>query len=201
MTNQPIPIRKPRVDAAIDLLLTRRSLKTQRMTAPGPNPEELETILRCAIRVPDHAKLTPWRIVVLQGDAQQRVGAVWSEIYAQDHPTASPELLLMEERRPAEAPLVLVVHTHIFSTERIRYEEQLSSGVNVCMNAILAANALGYFTNWLTDWPCYHDGAKAVLGIRAEDQVLGMIYVGSGLEIPLDRPRPEIADVVRFIPD
>lgn len=201
MTDQSTPIRKPQVDAVIDMLLTRRSLKTQRMVAPGPTPEELDTILRCAIRVPDHAKLTPWRIIVLQGEAQTRVGTAWSEIYAQEHPVASPELLLMESRRPAEAPLVLVVHTHILSTERIRYEEQLSSGVNVCMNAVIAANALGYFSNWLTDWPCYHDGAKAVLGIRPEDQVLGMIYVGSGLEIPADRPRPEIADVVRFIMD
>lgn len=199
MTDQLTPLRKPRVDSVIELLLTRRSLKTQRMTAPGPTPDELDTILRCAIRVPDHAKLTPWRIVVLQGDAQQRIGAAWSEIYAKDHPNASPELLAMEARRPAEAPLVLVVHTHILSTERIRYEEQLSSGVNVCMNAIIAANALGYFTNWLTDWPCYHDEAKAVLGIPAQDQVLGMIYIGSGLEIPTDRPRPEIADVVQFL--
>lgn len=199
MTEQPTPIRKQRADAAIDLLLTRRSLKTLRMTAPGPTAEELETILKCAIRVPDHAKLTPWRIIVLQGEAQHRVGQAWSEIYAQEHPNASAELLAVEGRRPTEAPVVLVVHTHILSTERIRYEEQLSSGVNVCMNAIIAANALGYFTNWLTDWPCYHDGAKAVLGIPSQDQVLGMIYIGSGLEIPTDRPRPEIADVVRFL--
>jgi nitroreductase len=199
MTDQPTPIRKPRVDAAIELLLSRRSLKTQRMSAPGPTPDELDVILRCATRVPDHAKLTPWRILVLQGEAQARVGKAWAEIYAAEHPNASPELLAVEAKRPAEAPLLLVVHTHITSTDRIRYEEQVSSGVNVCMNAIIAANALGYFTNWLTDWPCYHDAAKAVLGIRPQDHVLGMIYVGSGLEVPSDRPRPELHDVVRVL--
>ncbi len=50
----------------IDLLLKRRSLVVANQSEPGPSPEDLETILRCAIRVPDHAKLEPWRVQVVQ---------------------------------------------------------------------------------------------------------------------------------------
>ncbi|MCH2665622.1 nitroreductase, partial [bacterium] len=49
-------------NSVIDLLLTRRSLVAAKITQPGPSPEELEIILRCATRVPDHGKLTPWHI-------------------------------------------------------------------------------------------------------------------------------------------
>ena len=43
----------------IDLLLTRRSVVAAKQCEPGPTAEELNTILRCATRVPDHKKLAP----------------------------------------------------------------------------------------------------------------------------------------------
>ena len=42
---------------ALELLKIRRSIKPREMTAPGPSPAELETILTIGARVPDHGKL------------------------------------------------------------------------------------------------------------------------------------------------
>ena len=77
----------------IELLLTRRSLVVSKMTEPGPNADELETILRCATRVPDHGKLSPWRIQVVQGDARHDLGRIWGEIYKRNNPEAPTEQL------------------------------------------------------------------------------------------------------------
>ena len=54
----------------IDFLSHRRSVKPDRLAAPGPSASELDTILTIASRVPDHKKLAPWRFVIIEGDAQ-----------------------------------------------------------------------------------------------------------------------------------
>ncbi|RMD87291.1 MAG: nitroreductase, partial [Alphaproteobacteria bacterium] len=55
--NQPCP-------EAIGAMLSRRSVKTRDMVAPGPDEAALERILAAGRRVPDHGKLAPWRFFV-----------------------------------------------------------------------------------------------------------------------------------------
>ena len=63
----------------IDLLLSRRSEKSRRMKAPGPNAAELKTILKCGMRVSDHGKIAPWRFIVFEGEAQQKLANIMAE--------------------------------------------------------------------------------------------------------------------------
>ena len=52
-----------------DYLLTRRSVGIGFLKEPGPTPDELAQILTIGTRVPDHGKITPWRLVVIEGAA------------------------------------------------------------------------------------------------------------------------------------
>lgn len=193
------PYRKPVVQPAIDLLLTRRSLPVAMLTTPGPTDDELQTILRIATRVPDHGKLAPWRIIVIRGEAQQRLGDAWADIYARRNPDAVPELVEFERRRPQRAPLVLAVHTKIVRLEKIPRWEQFASTANVCFNALIAANALGYYGTWVSEWVATDIEAKAALGVEPHDEIVGFVYIGSGAVQSEERVRPELADVVRFL--
>jgi len=47
-TFQIIPMKETAVPDAIDLLKIRRSVKPREMSAPGPSPAELDTILTSA---------------------------------------------------------------------------------------------------------------------------------------------------------
>lgn len=192
----PLPVWHNRTSAeAIELLRTRRSLPNEFHRDPGPSPEELETILRCAIRVPDHARLSPWRIHVLQGEARYKLGAVLAELFAQENPGASAAQIEAERVRLGRSPLVLVVSTCVTS-DRIRPIEQILSGAAVCQNILIAATALGYAAQWLTDWPAYHSGVKAALGVAESDQILGYLYIGTAGAAPQERPRPNLEDIV-----
>ena len=147
--------------------------------------------------MPDHGKLAPWRIIVVRGEAQVRVGDEWARIFAGRTPDAPAEMIEFERKRPQRAPLLLAVHTHIVNLETIpRWEQQLA-GANVCLNALIAANALGYYGNWLTEWVAYDEGAKAALGIPVEDDVLGYLYIGSATTPTEERIRPVLEDIVR----
>src|SRR6059058_3758654 len=93
------PTRETAVPDAIDLLKIRRSIKPREMTAPGPSPAELETILTIGARVPDHGKLTPWRFIVFEGDARGRAGEVIANVFARKNPRSSPAEIDIEKRR------------------------------------------------------------------------------------------------------
>jgi len=62
-----------RNQAALDFLLTRRSRPAKLFTAPVPGREQLMEILTAALRVPDHGKLEPWRLVVIEKPAFARL--------------------------------------------------------------------------------------------------------------------------------
>jgi nitroreductase len=181
----------------IELLTTRRSLPNEYHREPGPTPGELDLLLRCATRVPDHAKLAPWRIHVVQGEARRKLGEELARIYAAKHPNAHERQLEAERNRPCRSPLLLVVSTRIESDRIPRWEQELSGGA-VCQNIIIAANALGYAAQWLTDWIAYDDEVKAVLGVPPQDKFLGFLYIGTPAQAPQERPRPALADVVSY---
>ena len=182
----------------VDLLLRRRSVVVANQTEPGPSGEDLETILRCTIRVPDHAKLEPWRIQVAHKEAQKELGKVFADIYAKQNPDASEERLEAERQRPQRSPLLLIVSTKIES-ERIPRWEQILSGGAVCQNILIAATALGYASQWLSEWVNYDEAVKQHLGIAESDEILGFFYLGTASEKPKERPRPELDEVVSYL--
>jgi len=182
---------------SIDLLLKRRSLVVAKLTDPGPTQEEIDLILRCATRVPDHGKLTPWRIQVVQGEVRRDLGKIWGDIFSKKHPDATPEQIKLEYLRPCRAPLLLIVSTQIES-ERIPEWEQILSGAALCQNTLIATTALGYHAQWLSEWPNYDGDVKTALGILPSDRILGFIYIGTASEPPVERVRPTLEKVVTY---
>ena len=84
---------------ALDLLTQRRSSRAAELTAPGPEGAALQRILEAAIRVPDHGKLGPWRLLVLQGADRAWAGARLAERFKALNPDASDALVTLEAER------------------------------------------------------------------------------------------------------
>src|SRR5260370_516370 len=154
------------VPDAIELLKIRRSVKPREMSAPGPSPAELETILTIGARVPDHGKLTPWRFIVFEGDARVRAGEVIANVFARKNPSAPAADVDVEKRRLTDAPLVIGVVSFTRPHPKVPpWEQELSAGASA-MNIVTAATALGYGACWLTGW--VESAAKA--GDRPHDR-------------------------------
>ncbi len=181
----------------LDFLLRRRSVKPAQMSAPGPTPAELELILTAAARVPDHKKMVPWRFIVFEGNGRNRFGDVLAEVCAaEEKEPPSAQRLATERSRFLDAPLVVGVISRITSHPGAPdWEQELSAGA-ACFNLCLAANALGYATNWLTGWYSFSPGVAARLGLARNERVAGFIYIGTAKEVPEDRERPVLADIV-----
>ena len=181
----------------LDFLLQRRSVKPAAMTGPGPTAAELDLILTAAARVPDHKKMVPWRFIVFEGEGRARFGDALAEVCAtEESEPPSPQRLEIERGRFLEAPIVVGVISkvtpHVGAPE---WEQVLSAGA-ACFNLCLAANALGYASNWLSGWYAYSPGVKARLGLADNERVAGFIYIGTAKERPEDRDRPSLSQIV-----
>ncbi len=179
---------------ALDLLLTRRSGSAKAMTVPGPSKKQVEEILRAGARAPDHGKLFPWRFIVFEGKGRERFGDILADVMQAEGERAKQ---VEEERgRLTRAPLVIGVISAAREQHKIPlWEQELSAGA-VCQNILIAATALGFVGNWLTEWYAYHPDVKARMGLKPGERVAGFIYIGTAKDALEERPRPEMDKIV-----
>jgi nitroreductase len=174
----------------IDLLLTRRSVKALELTTPGPDAGQLETILCAGMRVPDHGKLGPWRFVRFLGDARIAFGEVLVQAYRAAHPEDDAARAELERNRLARAPAVVAVVSTVTPGHKIPEWEQILSAGAVCQNMLVAAHALGFAAQWLTEWYAYDPAVRRALGLTEHERVAGWIHLGTPRRAPDERPRP-----------
>ena len=179
--------------ATLDLLRRRRSIKAQDMSAPGPSGEQIEQLLEIAARVPDHGKLSPWRFILFQGDARAAFGERLAEALIASNPDARAELVDYERARFTRAPLVIAVISSAVIPHKIpEWEQRLSAGA-VCQNLLIAATAMGFAAQWLTEWYAFDEEVCEALSLGADERVAGFIYVGTPKAQSMERPRPDVA--------
>lgn len=182
----------------IDYLATRRSMPAFQMRAPGPSKTEIEDILKLASRVPDHGKIAPWRFIVYTGDRRETMSLELSKIAREAKPDLSDEMIKVEETRFTRAPVVIAVISTAAPHAKIPEWEQLMSAGAVCLNLLMAANAHGYVSNWLTEWMAYNERAFPILGVKPSEKVAGFIHIGSTDFPVVERPRPELSAIVTW---
>ncbi|MBI1493100.1 nitroreductase family protein [Halocynthiibacter styelae] len=187
-----------RNDAVLDFLQTRRSRPVRSLQAPVPSRDDLETILKAAARTPDHKMLVPWRFIVLERDALQRL----TPLVAKYGEAAGIEQKKIDNITGffGNANLVVaVVCTYKECNDFPRIEQDLSAGA-VCMNLLNAAQASGWGANWLTGFTAFHKGFLSEgLGIEGDDYVAGYIHLGSEGAVPSDRKRPDLAEITEWV--
>jgi nitroreductase len=173
------------------LLAHRRSSSPQSLAAPAPSGQQLQDLLRLAARVPDHGKLFPWRFVLVEGAAKAELAARY-EALAKERPDPEKAAgVLFKLKTP---PLAVIVVSRVVDGPIPAWEQQLSAGA-CCQTLVLAATAMGYGANWITDWYSYDPRATALLGIESHERVAGVVLIGTPTEAPLERVRPDIDSI------
>jgi nitroreductase len=180
----------------LNRLQQRRSVKAMDLCEPGPNDSDLEVLLSTGIRVPDHGKLGPWRLLKFTGDARRVFGEVLAQRFSTLNPEAREHSIAAERERFMRAPVVIAVIARVTPGIKIpEWEQQLSVGA-VCQNILTTANLMGYAAQWLTEWYAFDEHIDAALGLTTHERVAGFIYIGSAKERPAERVRPGLADVL-----
>jgi nitroreductase len=171
------------------LLARRRSTKAAHFAEPGPNAAELDALIRLAARAPDHGKLSPWRFVIMAGDARARAGDAIAGVIMDDAGIDDLQLAFARQLFLRAPAVVMVVSRAAPHAKIPEWEQQLSAGA-VCYGLLIAAHAMGYAGCWLTEWPAYDARARAALGLAAHERIAGFVYLGTAREPALERMRP-----------
>ncbi len=181
----------------LKFLRKRRSHPSVTMSEPGPNEDELTDMLTIAARVPDHGKLNPWRFIVYRPEQARVIGDRLAEICERRNGPLDDEQRQKESTRFMRAPVVVgVVSTAAAHPKIPVWEQQLSAGA-VCMNLVTAASAAGFVSQWLTEWYSFDQEAASFLGVAGSEKFSGFIHIGTPSQPPVERPRPDLSDLVR----
>ena len=180
----------------LSLLETRRSGKPREMVGPAPSESELERMLAIAARIPDHGKLSPWRLVTVAEEQRNALAQVLRDALAEEDSSAGPAHYEKAEQFAHFAgALVVLVSAPVENHKIPVWEQQLSCGA-AGMNLLLASHALGYVAGWVTGWQAYSPRVQAAF-CEPGERIAGFIFIGHpGTEL-LERPRPDLGAVHR----
>ncbi len=180
----------------LDFLERRLSVPSRQLAEPGPDAAQTESLLSAAIRVPDHGRLTPFRLLVVRGAARARLGAGIATIHAHNDPGVAAAALTKDRERFNAAPLVVVVIARTTAGHKVPLQEQLLSAGCVAYNLLLGAQALGFGAQWLTGWSAYDADVARLLGLAGNESVVGFVHIGSIREAATEHARAPLADVL-----
>ena len=179
---------------AMEMLLGRES--ATKLASPGPDQAELDAILGTAIRAPDHGRLRPWRFVVIPEAKRERFGELLADCLHRAQPDAPADMLQRERDKALRSPLIVVVAARIQRGHKIPEVEQLVSAAAAAENIMLAARAKGFGAMWKTGAPAYDMTVKQALGLDAQDDIVGFLYLGTQVGAGSPAARPAVQDLV-----
>src|SRR5437016_9954713 len=179
---------------AIELLRSRHS--ASKLGAPAPSAEAVEPMLEAAALAPDHGRLQPWRLILIEGDARRSFGEILAESLARRNPLAAEPALAREREKALRAPLIIVVATRCDRSAKIPVVEQIVSAGCAAHGLMLAAFAQQLGAMWRTGEAAYDEMVKGALGIGSDDLIIGFIYVGTDAGGVSSRPRPVVQEFV-----
>ena len=181
----------------LDALDTRLSVPTRQLGTPGPDPAQLQRILRTAVRVPDHGKRLPFRFLRIAGPARALLAVAAAQRLREREPNAGDAVVDKLRTRFLLPPLTIGVIARLDFDEQIPESERFSTASCVCLLLLQAAQAEGFGAQWLTGWIAYdRPFLEGTLGLTEDEQLVGTIAIGTALvEVP-DRERPDPGDLL-----
>jgi nitroreductase len=182
--------------STLALMASRRSASAKAMGEPGPDAAQVAEILRIAVRVPDHGKLTPWRFILIEGEARARAGDVLAARWRTLNPGHGEAMIAEQRGTFLRAPVVIGVVSRAAEHPKIPVWEQVLSAGAVCQNMLIAATAMGIGCQWITGWYAYDPEVLDALGVGEGEKMAGFVYFGAPTEPVTDRPRPEPASLL-----
>jgi nitroreductase len=178
---------------ALETIFARHSVSIVR---PDPIPKVLvERLLAAAVQAPNHHHVRPWRLIVIQGAARERLGDAMAEALQASHPEMPQAGLDKERAKPLRAPLLIAVGVDLPEDSRIIEMENICAASAAVENLLLAAHSLGLGAMWRTGTAASEPLVKAFLGLDANQPLISFVYIGYPADILTPQPdRPSFED-------
>jgi nitroreductase len=159
------------------------------LVEPAPNSEQLEKAVLAALTAPDHHRLKPTRFVIITPEQRAAFGEQLANALADLGETDSSQLDRVKQH-PFRAPMLVLALTTIQDHPKVPHFEQILSTGAAIQNFLLSLQAQGFASMWRSGAVVESNWLKQQLGLKEQDLISGIIYVGTAAKvIP---PRAEI---------
>ncbi len=162
-----------------------------RLEAPAPDGELLRDLFQAAFRVPDHARLRPWRFLCVSGDKRRDLGELMLDSLLQRDPLADAAQREKARSAPLRAPLVVVTIASPVEHTKVPACEQRWSAACATHALLLAAESQGFAGVWRTGEAAFDRQLMTALGLADTESIVGFLYLGT--RIGMARSAPEVA--------
>jgi len=180
---------------AIDALLHRVSVP--RLLEPAPTQEQRDVLFAAAMRAPDHGQLRPWRFLTVEGAAREQMGTLLAEAARLQDADAPQAAIDKAQNGPLRAPLVVVVIARLQEHFKVPKSEQLLAAACAAHGILLAAYAQGIGAVWRTGELSYSAHVAKGLGLTADEEVIGFLYLGTPQNPPRTAAKEDLAAFVQ----
>jgi nitroreductase len=178
----------------LEFLQNRNS--SPRLVAPAPDAQSMEAIFQAALRAPDHAWLRPWRFITISGARREAFGQVLERCLRERKPDADATALAKARNAPLRAPLLVVVVARLTEHPKVPAIEQRLSAGCAAQSILLAAEACGFAGIWRTGGGAFDRAVMTELGLAANEEITGFLYLGSRECKPKNLPAMDTANFV-----
>ncbi len=158
------------------LTVLQQRVSSAILEAPAPTKDQLNEMFKAALRAPDHGALTPWRFLTIEGEARQNFCDALYRI--RDEEGVTGRGLNKMKTIGLRAPMIIVAIASLKESDKIPDVEQDWSAVAATQNLILAAEAQGLGAIWRSGWLAFHSKVNELLGLSANEKIVGYVYVG-----------------------
>lgn len=159
--------------------LDRVSTPANMLIEPAPNDEQLAQIFKAAMNAPDHKRLKPYRFITIRGEARQALSEVFINAVKIRKPDVDAAYLEKQGQKPLRSPLIVVLVASLQDDPKVPEIEQMLCTGAVANNMMLASNALGFGSIWLTGDNTYDANVYRPLGLADSERIIGFIYMGT----------------------
>ena len=178
------------------LQFLQRRNSSPRLVEPAPTAAEMDAIFRAALRAPDHAWLRPWRFITIAGERRHDFGLVLESCLRQRNPQLEKPALEKARTAPLRAPLLVVVVARLSEHPKVPAIEQRLSAGCAAQAILLAAEACGYAGIWRTGDAAFDRAVMTALGLDANEEIIGFVYLGTRDGAGKNLPCLDTADFV-----
>ena len=162
------------------------------VSEPKATQQQITEAVRLALLAPDHRRLTPWRFVLVEGsEAFEKLAIAVGG--------GDSKFENKWRQKFARAPQILFALLSPVDSPKVPIEEQLMSLGAAIEHILLYLSEQGLGTIWRTGDICQSKGLKSLLDMSADQQIGGMIYIGTPVQPAKPKPALSVDDFLKAL--
>ena len=163
-----------------NVIKSRRSIKPVKMNGKKIPDEQVTELLKLANWAPTHGRTEPWRFIVYSGDKVKEFCHQHAELYKTYTPSEKFEQANYEKllHNGDLASHFIIAIMQRGSLPKIPALEEIAATAIAIQNILLGATAAGIASFWSTGGMAHHPVMKNFLGLKEQDIVMSLLYLG-----------------------